>query len=90
MRRGWLKCPFRVHFDSIPISELADLFLTDLDSLTGQGCRTIGIHDPSSVEESQIVVRAAVEWLDTHSDSVNSLFFVDAHDDYFKCFGTNL
>lgn len=87
LKEGYPKCPHRVHFQSIPPEQLACVVQEDLDFLVEEGSRTIGIHLPSFVPESKTALRAIVDWLDTHAGCVDSLVFVDAHDDYFNCFG---
>lgn len=87
LRRGWLKCPYRVHHHSLPPEQICGVVQEDLDYLIGQGSRTIGIHAPSSISESKTVLRAVVDWLEIHAGDVDALVFVDAHDDYFNCFG---
>lgn len=87
LKDGYPQCPHRVHFLSVPLEQLAGVVQEDLDFLVGQDSRTIGIHLPSFISESKTALQAIVEWLDTHAGSVDSLVFVDAHDDYFNCFG---
>ena len=87
-----LQCPYRIHglaFDqrSIPLSGIRRTVQRDLDYLTSQGCRRIGIHLPDDFNKVKTGLRAVADWLETHPDAVDALFFVDAQDDYFNCFG---
>ncbi len=88
-RDGRIPCPHRIHAGA-PDGGLCQLIRDDLDYLSGEGCKKIGIHAPNSVEEARQAVNATVEWLEKHPGSVETVYFVDLKDDYFNCFGTGL
>lgn len=85
--QGRILCPYRVHYNSLSPREIIDSVHEDLDYLVGEGCQRIGIHAPSNVPNAQIAMQATVDWLRTHAQDIDKLYFVDAHDDYFNCFG---
>ena len=53
-------------------------------------CRKIGMHAPNSVCDARESIEVAKEWLAQHPDAVDTIYFVDARDDYFNCFGTEI
>lgn len=89
VEEGYPQCPNRMHFeDDLHPLQVRDMLLEDLDILSGKGCRRIGIHAPGYVPASKAALRATVDWLAGDGrDTVDTLCFVDAHDDYFHCFG---
>ena len=88
-RNGSIPCPYRIHADASG-GELAKVIQEDLDYLAGEGCRKIGMHAPNFVDDARISIEAAKEWLAQHPDAVDTIYFVDARDDYFNCFGTEI
>ena len=87
IKKGKIQCPYRVYFQSFSPEEITRLVHEDLTYLVEKGCRRIGIHAPSFIPESQVALQATVDWLGTHAGDVDKLFFVDADDDYYHCFG---
>lgn len=92
---GQIPCPYRIHGVETPVrvirnDELAQVIQEDLDLLSAQGCRKIAIHAPNFVDASRIAIDAAKAWLEQHGDAVDTLFFVDAKDDYFRVFGNEI
>lgn len=85
--RGWLQCPYRIYSHPTDAAQVRKKFQRNLNYLAGQGCRRIGIHAPEDWRRCKIAIRAAVDWLNAHPDAVDKLYFVDASDDYFTCFG---
>ena len=95
VRDGRIPCPYRIHGLETPVNvfgdeELAQTVQEGLDQLAAQGCRKIAIHAPNSVGESRIAIEAAKDWLELHRDEVDTLYFVDASDDYFRVFGSEI
>lgn len=89
---GKIPCPYRLHGtgtlrEPISLSRIPLTVRDDLDFLSSQGCRRIGIHAPNDMPRAKSAVRAAVDWLEVHPDEVETLFFVDAADDYYNVFG---
>ena len=92
MRNTVFPCPYRIHSANRREQEIyndnLDLVVrNDLTYLADRRCRKIGIHVPDDIDSAQIAIRAAVNWLSTESNSVDTLYFVDLHDDYYNCFG---
>ena len=95
VRDGRIPCPYRIHGVETPVriignDELAQVIQDDLGQLAEQSCRKIAIHAPNSVDGSRIAIEAAKDWLQVHGDQVDTLFFVDAQDDYFRVFGSEI
>lgn len=88
-RNGSIPCPYRIHADASG-GELVKVIQEDLDYLAGEGCRKIGMHAPNSVCDARESIEVAKEWLAQHPDAVDTIYFVDARDDYFNCFGTEI
>ena len=89
---GLVKCPYRIHgLDNprkkTPAERVGGAVWKDLDYLAAQGCRRIGIHAPNDIKGAKMALRSAVDWLEEHKGAVESLTFVDLHDDYHNCFG---
>ena len=87
LQEHWLDCPHRVYTQSTEPSRVRYTVQRDLGWLAQQGSRTIGIHAPEDWPRCKTALRATVDWLDAHPDAVDQVFFVDADDDYFRCFG---
>ena len=83
----WLDCPYRVYSKNAEPSKVRYTVQRDLGWLARQGSRTIGIHAPEDWRRCKTALRATADWLDAHPDAVDKVYFVDAHDDYFRCFG---
>ena len=95
VKEARIPCPYQIHGVETPVrvignDELAQVIQDDLDQLAGQACRKIAIHAPNSVEGARIAIEAAKGWLQRHGDEVDTLYFVDAKDDYFRVFGSEI
>ena len=87
-QEGRIPCPHKIYNDAG--GRLRQMIQEDLDNLTGQGCKTIGIHAPNSVNEAKEAIETTVEWIEKHPDTLETVYFVDLRDDYFHCFGTKI
>ena len=90
--RGRIPCPYRLHGvenprERVPLSRISLTVRGDLDYLSSRGCRRIGIHAPGDIPRAKAALRAAASWLEAHPDGVDTLYFVDAADDYYSVFG---
>lgn len=90
--RDRIPCPYRFHGvenprEKVPLDRISLTIRGDLDYLSAQGCRRIGIHVPNDIPRAKAALRAAADWLETHPDVVDTLCFVDANDDYYNVFG---
>ena len=89
---GQVLCPYRIHglddaVGKVSFGRIPGTVQEDLDFLSAQGCRRIGVHAPDEMSRAKAALRATVEWLNAHPDAVDTLFFVDMQDDYHTCFG---
>lgn len=88
---GQIHCPYRIHglehSDGVRPGQVGSTIIRDLDFLSGQGCRRIGIHAPNDICGAKTALRAAVDWLRMNPEAVDTLTFVDAGDDYYNVFG---
>ena len=89
---GRIPCPYRFHLNEspwamVPLSRIPLTIREDLDYLSAQGCRRIGIHAPNDVPRAKAALRIASDWLDAYPEGAENLFFVDANDDYYNLFG---
>jgi hypothetical protein len=92
VNNGLIKCPYRIHgIESFrtdtSITKVNGIVQSDLCYLAEQGCRNIGIHIPDQMDRAKTALRAALEWLNDHTDVEITLTFVDLRDDYYNCFG---
>ncbi len=90
--RGRIPCPYRLHGvenprEKVPLSRISLTVHGDLDYLSSRGCRRIGIHAPGDIPRAKVALRAAANWLEAHPDGADTLYFVDAADDYYNVFG---
>lgn len=89
VRKSTIPIPHQIHAggEYVPKKGIPALIHHDLDVLSGQGCKRIGVHTHHDLSRAKAAVRAVVSWLEKHPGAIETVTFVDMRDDYYNCFG---